>query len=431
MENNINRFFLNLSSFLIILIPIFLITGPLLTDASIVIIDIIFLYFLFRYKKFDLLNNIYFKYLIMFSLIITIRSIFVDEFLFSIKSSGLYFRFIIFIFALSFFLQENKYLIKRFSVIFFITISFVIIDAYIQFFMGKNLFGYTNTNIMKLHGIFDDRGVLGSYLIRLLPLFFALFINLFEIKQNKNLLIFSLFSILFIIFASGSRSSFYLSLLFMSLVLVFLKYLRKRIIILLVTFTIILSIASSFNKRLNNAIYYSFIDPIQGIFHNKEKDMNLNKLSILGKEFYMFTHIYHAHYSTGLKMFNDNRLFGQGNKMFRKLCSEKKFVTNYQSCATHPHNFYIQLLAENGIVGFLLIFNIFIIISYILIKEAINRNFKKIQNYKDTSLFILIGIFINLWPIIPSGNFFNNWLSALIFFPIGFYFYFMNMEKNA
>ena len=33
---------------------------------------------------------------------------------------------------------------------------------------------------------------------------------------------------------------------------------------------------------------------------------------------------------------------------------------------------------------------------------------------------IVIGIFINLWPVVPSGNLFNNWLSILIFFPIGF-----------
>ena len=38
---------------------------------------------------------------------------------------------------------------------------------------------------------------------------------------------------------------------------------------------------------------------------------------------------------------------------------------------------------------------------------------------------------MNLWPIVPSGNFYNNWLSALIYLPIGFYFYFNKKEKNA
>ena len=30
-----------------------------------------------------------------------------------------------------------------------------------------------------------------------------------------------------------------------------------------------------------------------------------------------------------------------------------------------------------------------------------------------------------------TGNFYNNWLSALIYLPIGFYFYFNKKEKNA
>ena len=44
---------------------------------------------------------------------------------------------------------------------------------------------------------------------------------------------------------------------------------------------------------------------------------------------------------------------------------------------------------------------------------------------------ILIGIIIvNLWPLVPSGNFYNNWLSLLYFYPVGFYLYFKNKANN-
>ena len=44
---------------------------------------------------------------------------------------------------------------------------------------------------------------------------------------------------------------------------------------------------------------------------------------------------------------------------------------------------------------------------------------------------ILIGIIIvNLWPFVPSGNFYNNWLSLLYFYPVGFYLYFKNKTEN-
>ena len=51
-------------------------------------------------------------------------------------------------------------------------------------------------------------------------------------------------------------------------------------------------------------------------------------------------------------MYLDNKLFGVGTKMYRKLCQKEKYYVNKFSCTTHPHNFYFQLLAENGLIGF-------------------------------------------------------------------------------
>ena len=47
----------------------------------------------------------------------------------------------------------------------------------------------------------------------------------------------------------------------------------------------------------------------------------------------------------------------------------------------------------------------------------------KNQNKFYPESALLIGIFVNLWPIIPSGNFFNNWLSMAYFIPISYYLY--------
>ena len=431
MENN-NKILSVIASYLIILLPIFLITGPLLTDASIVLIDIIFLYFLFKLKDFKFLDNLYFKYLIAFCLIITIRSLFVDQtnhLTVSLKSSGLYFRFIILIFATSYFLEKNDDLIKKFTLIFLFTIGILILDAYIQFIFGRNLLGFEIINSIKLNGLFNDRGVLGSYLLRLLPLIFAVIINQYGFKKNETTLTIILAISMILIFISGSRSSFYLSILFLVLVMFLFQELRKKIIILLIISTISVSILGNFNKKLDSMIYYTLKDPVMQILSTPNN--NVEKISFLNKKFYIFTHIYQAHYFTAFNMFKDNKIFGQGNKMFRFLCKKKQFYVNYHSCSTHPHNFYIQLLAENGIIGFLFIFSIFICVAYLLLRELISRNIRKVKYLNEPSLFILIGIFMNLWPIIPSGNFYNNWLSALIYLPIGFYFYFNKKEKNV
>ena len=51
--------------------------------------------------------------------------------------------------------------------------------------------------------------------------------------------------------------------------------------------------------------------------------------------------------------------------------------------------------------------------------------FKQINKSKISNIYIILlsSLFMNLWPFIPTGNFFNNWLSVMYFFPIGFILY--------
>ena len=64
-------------------------------------------------------------------------------------------------------------------------------------------------------------------------------------------------------------------------------------------------------------------------------------------------------------MFKDNILFGKGSKTYRYYCNDERFKINRFSCSTHPHNYYVQILAEVGLVGlsFILISLIFILIK--------------------------------------------------------------------
>jgi len=69
------------------------------------------------------------------------------------------------------------------------------------------------------------------------------------------------------------------------------------------------------------------------------------------------------HYISALKMFNDKPIFGIGANLFRFKCNKPKYEIQTRSCNTHPHNFYIQILAELGIFGF----GFLVIFFYILL----------------------------------------------------------------
>jgi O-antigen ligase len=90
-------------------------------------------------------------------------------------------------------------------------------------------------------------------------------------------------------------------------------------------------------------------------------------------------------------------------------------------CTTHPHNFYLQLLSETGIVGFSFIFLIFSYFVYLMIKCFYFTVFKKRKLMSNLQISLALGFIITLLPIIPNGNFFNNWLNMIMILPVGFY----------
>jgi O-antigen ligase len=101
-------------------------------------------------------------------------------------------------------------------------------------------------------------------------------------------------------------------------------------------------------------------------------------------------------------------------------------------CNTHPHNIHLEFLSELGLIGysFLMMFFIYVIFKIIKVFIYIVKNFnKKIKQDKYIlySLFILVGLFNSLFPLFPSGSFFNNWLSIIFYFNVGFL---INIKNN-
>jgi O-antigen ligase len=103
---------------------------------------------------------------------------------------------------------------------------------------------------------------------------------------------------------------------------------------------------------------------------------------------------------------------------------DQKIVASYEfkdGCNTHPHNFYMQFLSELGVLGFFLFFFIFLFSMFGIIKLSLKKLKKDLSNKEKFDAFIYLSIFINFFPLMPSGNFFHNWLLIIIYMPIGFY----------
>ncbi len=100
-------------------------------------------------------------------------------------------------------------------------------------------------------------------------------------------------------------------------------------------------------------------------------------------------------------------------------------------CNTHPHNYFLQFLSELGLIGVIFYIIVFLYLLFIILKIIIKKFLDNKINNIQNSIFIICGsIFIEIIPLIPSGNFFNNWLSMIFFFKIGVLLFFLEESYN-
>ena len=428
--------------YLVVAIPILLITGPFLPDLFLSAACFIFLIVTINNRKYKIFNNTFFKYFVIFWFCLILSSILGDpkNFFISIQSSFFYLRFGIFVVLVKYLMDTNK----NFSLLFLYSISIAILlatfFASVQFiYIRAGIINeitklYINNNIEHFNNHWgaigasyfnrltlplSDWQVVGSFIVRLLPLSFILVlwkIDNKNISKKETLFIKIFFTLVFfIVWSSGERSSFIL--LIIQLILLFLLIKKLRIFfkkfLAIGVLLVLLSI---------------YIDPISRgrmIVQTIDNITEKNKIHFI-------TSVHEAHIFGAWKIFLNNKYFGAGLKGFRYECFNKDeyFKNPKIICTTHPHNILMQFLSETGIIGFIFYIILFLIVSLVLFKKFIYNLLNKSKFFiDDYQICALVAIFITLWPLASSGSFFNNWLSIIYFIPVAFCMNKLNLKK--
>ncbi len=396
---------LKLSSYLLLSIPVLLVTGPFLSDLALSLIVIFFLVDVISKKKFEYFQNKFFYFFVIFYFYLVLNSFLQNQNIDSIKISITYFRFGIFSLAVIYIIKHDNQILRKLYFVFLIIFTVLIVDGFIQFFYGQNILGYPLSIGPRVSSFFNDELILGSYLSRLFPVFFALLIFL-DKKINKFQYIFSCSIFIFaevLIYLSGERASF----LFMNLSAVFTllaikNYKKLRLGILLISLALIFIISLSFPNTKHRVFDQTFEQ--MGFFDEKQN--------------VIFSKQHNDIYKTALNITKDNLYFGVGVKNFRHKCHLEKYKISKFSCNTHPHNSYIQLLVELGLVGFFVGLSLLIFITITVLKHFFWLIRGK-SYFTDFEVCLIAAILISLWPIVPTGNLFNNWLNIIYYFPVG------------
>ena len=230
-------------------------------------------------------------------------------------------------------------------------------------------------------------------------------------------------SSLILIVISGERAAIAVSLIF--IILLFIATSFKFKYYLFILYFLAVSLIFFTNPNVKQRLYTNTVASIFEANVNKANNdtsisISDNLISRITKKINFFSQGHEGHMRAGLQIFNDNKLFGVGIKGFRYECGKDKYtLNNFYACTTHPHNTYVQLLAETGIFGFLFVLIFYIYLAFLALKFIFYKQYRnKKYNYYKVLVFSLIA---NLFPFLPSGSFFNNWMSITYFLTLAFF----------
>ena len=399
-----NTFLINL---IIASIVPFLIWGPFFPDLIVSVSALFFLFYVFKNKEFYYFSNKPLIIFFIFCIYCILLSLFVTtDMLLSFESSLFYFRIGVFSCFIWYLIDKDKSILTYFYYALILCFSALVIDGYFQYFTGENLLGFKIRGI-RVSSFFGDELIMGSYLSRLFPLLFALFLARQKLKFESYFiwLLFILVDVL--IFMSGERTAFFFINLSTLFIIILIKEYQKLRVATFIIATICIIVLSLNSSNLRDRM---FIETAENIWLIKKS-----------KELVIFSPVHNNLIRTAYNIFKDQPILGNGPKMFRVLCKDKKYTVGKESCKTHPHNFYAQLLAETGIIGFLFLFITFSYVVHAAFRQFKSIIFKQKRPLTDYQICLLAGILITVWPFSPNGNFFHNWLMITYSLPVGFY----------
>ncbi len=411
---------INFLSILLSLMPISFIAGNMIININIIFILLVSLFF-YGKKIFQFNYLLLDKLIIIYFLLIIFTGFYnyyffdlenVNSYIISPTKSLLFLKYLILYLIIRFLVSNGLISLKLFFISCALSSVFVSLDIFYQFYNGKDIFGLETIGIgRKLSGPFGDELIAGSFIQRfslfaffVFPIFFSKYSN----KISKFLI-----PILFVIFLlgiilSGNRMPMILFIFSIFLILLLQKQTRKFFIPFIIIFCVIFSILFNFNVEVRTN------------FKNLNKQLTTMSTLILSGDYNNYNNTsYLREFSSFYETWLMNKYIGGGIKNFRFYCHHRPKIEKNAKfiCNMHPHNYYLEILTETGIVGFGLISIIFLILLY----KTFYKKYFTNTSIKDNNLIIpFIFLFIvEIFPIKSTGSFFTTGNSTYLFLIMG------------
>jgi len=274
---------------------------------------------------------------------------------------------------------------------------FVVIDTLWQYIFGVSITGHIRDSSGRLTGPLDNVKV-GIFIAKMLFPIVGISLFFSSIKESKIGIIGSIFLLIIsiaTILLTGERTAFASTMIALFVGAFLLAITEKKLIKTIAVVVLIIIMESMFLVKTQSSV--------QGRSHQFYEIIS----NYLASEYGQLQ-------KAGLLIGWEHLQTGAGLKGFRELCHHL-FVSGVITTENlHPHNLYIEWLAETGIIGVFLFVSIVFCFFYKTIKYCFaHRGIEKLL-----PIFAIATLIVNLFPFMPTQSIFSNWPAILLWYSI-------------
>jgi hypothetical protein len=401
---------------------------------------------IFRKKIFSFKNErlsvviLIFFILVLFSTLIDISKDPKNDHFFKSIS---YFRYFFFFLISSHLVRSGEFKTKYFLVSCLICLLFLSLDIIYQFLNGSDIFGFVGyeKSVYHLAGFLKSKYIAGGYIQRFFVFALILIPVIGKKLDKQKFLISTILPIIFFsgILFSGNRMPLAMFCVSILLMMILIKKSRLSLAIASLFCVLIFTITMKMYDHLRTAytsFYYnssSMIADVKKYALEEYPELEKKKGSLFRNEYmkirkrnfgsdYTITlpglesfgsgHL--TVYLTAIDLWFDNPIIGSGIKSFRIKCLTKLHLPN-RTCENHPHNYYLELLNDTGLLGTLLLV---CAVFYLITNKFFNFKYYE-KNEKFLFICLLIIIIAEFFPLRSSGSFFSTTNSSFVFLILG------------
>lgn len=381
------------------LLPALLLFSRALADATVVLVGLLFLLRSYRQKNWAWLQQPWFRlalvfwaYLILVNLPMSISP---EQ---SLKNALSFIRWPVFAMALAYWLLAKR--TQQWTLLkgLLFTCLFVTVDTFWQYLFDVDWFGIERFSDNRLTGPFRNP-VPGTLMLRVwfIALFAVFFWQSLANRADRQVVIIPLLLLIAMSFTfiTGERMALLLvslgGVLVLSALMIEARRYRRRLLIgvagMILTGSLLLLASPEMMQRSVLSIGDKLAD-------------------FTGSD-------YGRVFSAAWRIWQANFWFGTGFDSYQLVCEQMQVLATSRAPCTHPHNVYLELGAETGLIGLLL----FICLLAALYRAALSPVIQA-RAWLHTSLSLSV-LTVSFWPLMGGISLLSNWVAALVWLGVG------------